>query len=89
MTVPSIGGVTWFGQVLKPLEYMRYVPVIELQYLGEMAELDNEEIAATYPSLCKMEVVLLGAGVVGGVKNVNKLKVLKYKKAIQIPDADT
>ena len=35
-----------------------------------------------------MELALIGAGVGGGIKHTSELKVLKYMKAVQSPDAD-
>ena len=47
-----------------------------------MAALDHAELAATYFLLRKMELALIGAGVGGGIKNTNELKVLNFKKAM-------
>jgi hypothetical protein len=56
--------------------------VIELFYLGEMAELDHAKIVATYLSLQEMELMLINAGIGGGIKNTSELKVLNYKKVM-------
>ncbi len=51
-------------------------------------DLDHAELAATYHSLRKMKLILIEAIVGGGIKPYSELKVLKYKKAMQEPDAD-
>lgn len=65
--VPSKEGVRWFGQYLKHPEQLTYAPVIELQYLGEMAEFDNANLQQ-HLSLHKMELVF-GCG----IKNASDL----------------
>ena len=48
---------------------------VKLRYLACMAELDNDEVAAT-------ENLLVGAGIGGGFSNTTELKVMKYKEAM-------
>ena len=52
-----------------------------------MAELDHKELAGLYMSLQSMELALIGAGTGGGINHTSELKVLNYKKAMQIPNA--
>ena len=35
-----------------------------------------------------MELVLIGAGVNGGIKHTSELKVMNYKRAMHGPDAE-
>jgi len=53
-----------------------------------MVELDHAEPAATYMALWSMELALIGASIGGGIKHTSKLKVLNYKKAMRIPEAE-
>ena len=53
----------------------------ELRYLACMAELDNDEVAAT-------EILLVGPGIGGGFSKITELKVIKYKEAMSSEDAD-
>ena len=48
---------------------------VKLKYVACMAELDNNEVAAT-------EILLVGAGIGGGFSNTTELKVMKYKEAM-------
>jgi hypothetical protein len=59
-----------------------------MSYQGEMAELDNIELANMYMSLQSIELALIGTGVGGGIKHTSKLKVLNCKRAMQSPDTD-
>ena len=88
MTEPTCSGVTRSGRKIKTPERLTYAPAVELQYLGEIAELDQVELTAVYLSIRCMEFALVGAGVGGGIKHTKELKVLKFKKAMQSPDAD-
>ena len=54
--------------------------VVKSRYLACMAELDNDEVAAT-------EISLVGAGIGGGFSNTTELKVIKYKEAMRSEDA--
>ena len=54
---------------------------VKLRYLACMAELDNDEVAAT-------ENLLVGAGIGGGFSNTTELKVMKYKEAMSSEDAE-
>lgn len=58
-----------------------------MRYPGEIAELDQVELAVTYLSLRHMELALIGAGVRGGILHTSDLKIINYKKVIQSPDA--
>ena len=58
---------------------MTYTLVIELKYLGEMAQLDHEELTAVYMLIRQMELALVGARVGEGIKHTKKLQVLNYK----------
>ena len=82
MTRPSEACMTRSGRIIKTPERLTYAPAVELRYLGEMAELDNVELANTYMSLRSMELALIGASVGGGIKHTSELKVLNYKKAM-------
>ena len=53
-----------------------------------MEELDHAELVATYLSLRKMELALIGAKVGGGIKITNELKVMNYRKSMQSPGMD-
>jgi hypothetical protein len=48
VTEPTCSGVTRFGQIIKTPERLAYAPVVELWYLGEMAELDHVEVTVVY-----------------------------------------
>ena len=74
--------------IIRTPDRLTYAPAVELHCLGEMAELDNLELANMYMSLRSMELALIGAGVGGGINHTSELKVLNYKKAMQSPDAD-
>ena len=54
---------------------------VELGYISCIAEIDNEEVAAS-------ELSLVGAGVCGGFTNTNKLKTMKYKEVMKSKDAE-
>ena len=75
-------------RAIKPPERLTYAPAVELQYLGEMAELDHGKIANMYMALRSMEVALIGAGVGGGISHTSQLKVMNYKKAMRSPYAE-
>ena len=62
--------------------------MVELRYLGEMAELDHVKLAATYLSLRCIEFALGGASVQGGIKHMSELKVQNYYKAMRSPDSE-
>lgn len=79
VTVPSAGDIRQFRQILKPSEWLTYALAIELQYPGEMAELDSAEFAATYLPLWKMELASVGTGVSGGIRNNSEFKVWTQK----------
>ena len=53
---------------------------VKLRYLTCMAELDNDEVAAT-------EILLVGPGIGGGFSKITELKVIKYKEAMRSEDA--
>ena len=54
--------------------------MVESRYLSEMAELDHVELAATYLSLRRMELALIGAGVGDGIKHTSKVNVITTRK---------
>jgi hypothetical protein len=54
--------------------------------LMNMNDFDNSEVAALAGSDTAEEVACVGAGVRGGFKNTNELKVLKYNEAMKNPD---
>ena len=60
MPEPTHSGVTQSGQIIKRLERLTYAPVVELRYLGEMAELDQVKLTAAYRLIRCMEVALVG-----------------------------
>ncbi len=74
--------VTRSGRIIRAPDRSIYAPAVELQYLGEMVELDHEELVGLYISLRQMELALIGAGTGGGINHTSELKVLNYKKAI-------
>jgi hypothetical protein len=78
VTVPIAGTVTWSGHIIRPLDCLIFTPTVELQYLGEMTELDQMELALAYMSLQQMEWVLVGTRVGRGIKNTHELKELYY-----------
>ena len=88
VTMLTASGITQSGRIMKPPERLTYAPAVELRYLGEMAELDHVELAATYLSLRHKELALVGAGVGGRIKYTSELKVLNYKKAMQSTDLE-
>ena len=87
MAAPTASGITQSGRIIKTPERLNYAPMVELRYLGDIAELDHVELAAMYLLLRSMELALVGAAVGSRVKHTSKLKVLNYKKAMQSPDA--
>ena len=88
VNTPSDIRATWSGRIIRAPDRLMYAPAIELCYLGEMAELDQVELANMYMSLQCIELALIGAGVGGGIKHTSELKVLNYKKAMQSPDVE-
>ena len=48
MTTPDTNFVTCLERIIKTLDRWTYSPAVELQYLGEMMELDNAELVAAY-----------------------------------------
>jgi hypothetical protein len=51
VNTPSEVCMTHSGQSIRTPDRLRYAPAVELCYLGEMAELDNVELANMYMSL--------------------------------------
>ena len=57
-------------------------------YLGSLAELDNEEVDLNSElANLYVEYANVGAGVGGGFENTNELKPMKYEQVINGPDA--
>ena len=91
--------VTRSGRTVQPrtrlIESMAGTAV-ELQYLGQMAELDNDEIVAasiatddviaSSMSMDIMDLLLVGAGIGGGFGDTSELNVMKYKEAMESKD---
>ena len=82
-----MSGITQSGRIKKTPERLNYVPMVELRYLGDIAELDHVELSAMHLLLRSMELALAGGAVGSRIKHTSKLKVLNYKKAMQCPDA--
>jgi len=64
---------TCSGCIIRTPDRLTYAPAVELHCLGEMVELDVE-LVNMYMSLQSMELVLIGAGVGGGIKHTSELK---------------
>ena len=60
----------------------------ELRYLGNLCELDNEEIAAAMMTVENIELSNVGAGLGGGFGNTSELRVMNYKEAMRSPDRE-
>ena len=51
----------------------------ELRYLGNLCELDNEEIATAFMTAENIELSNVGAGIGGGFGNTSELKVMNLQ----------
>ena len=88
VTEPTRSRVTCSGQTIKPPERLTFSPEVELQYLGEMAALDQVDLTSVYLAIRCIELALVGARVGGGIKQTKELKVFNYKEAMCSPDAE-
>ncbi len=59
--------------------------VIEMNYLGHMAELDNVEVTTGAVAKENIETSFVGAGVGGGFDKISELKVMNYREAMGSP----
>ena len=82
-------------QIIKPIKRLMDTMTVqckglaaELRYLSNMAELELEEMHMHELSAQDLELSAVGAGVGGGFKSTDKLRVVNYKEVINSKDAE-
>lgn len=73
ITTTSANQVTCSRCIIMTPDRLTCATVVELRYLGKMSELDHDKFVATYMAILFMELKLMGANVVGGIKHTSEL----------------